>query len=275
MDMLTVDLSGLAGEGIGSLVELWGAQVPVGTVAPSCRHHRLRAAVQRQARAARLLLNTPRFDSRPCWLMEVRFERACDGCARRKGTCGPGAALQVARSARSQLAMLARLAVLREPSSPDRARPCGALRSNNCDESEHEARVSFGHARGRLPCASRRSTGAPHRPAGAFAGNDGGVPGIGCRAPVNGLRVFHPRMQHSAPRRHLNSSSQPASKAPWDVLVFSNAAHALRPPPPPPPAGCPSPARVGDRVHRARLTSSPIAPMQPTRNVSTCVSLPG
>ncbi len=33
MDMLTVDLSGLAGEGIGSPVELWGAQVPVGTVA--------------------------------------------------------------------------------------------------------------------------------------------------------------------------------------------------------------------------------------------------
>lgn len=33
MDMLTVDLTGLPGEGIGSRVELWGRQVPVNTVA--------------------------------------------------------------------------------------------------------------------------------------------------------------------------------------------------------------------------------------------------
>ena len=33
MDMMTVDLSDLPGEGIGSPVELWGAQVPVDTVA--------------------------------------------------------------------------------------------------------------------------------------------------------------------------------------------------------------------------------------------------
>ena len=33
MDMLTVDLSDLPGEGIGSAVELWGAQVPVNAVA--------------------------------------------------------------------------------------------------------------------------------------------------------------------------------------------------------------------------------------------------
>ena len=33
MDMLTVDLSGLADAGLGSRVELWGAQVPINAIA--------------------------------------------------------------------------------------------------------------------------------------------------------------------------------------------------------------------------------------------------
>jgi len=43
-------------------------------------------------------------------------------------------------------------------------RSFGALRSNSCAESDVEACLSCGRHAARPPCASRRSTGAPHRP---------------------------------------------------------------------------------------------------------------
>ncbi len=54
MDMLTVDLTDHPQAGLGSRVELWGPNVPVGALAARVRQHSLPAAVQPEKGAARL-----------------------------------------------------------------------------------------------------------------------------------------------------------------------------------------------------------------------------